>query len=135
MHAAGTGLTRGRCRANLQAARRDHDQGTLACLGRGRSFTYEGSGIPLVASAKNQWTVQPEGGRALLASQSEVELKGGMVGRLLEPLLRRRIDQAAERTLAAFKYLVEHDEAPSVSHAELVPVDPPAELSRGRRAH
>lgn len=48
----------------------------------GRSFTYEGAGIPLVARARNRWSVRPESGdRALLTSHSEVVLKGGVAGR------------------------------------------------------
>ncbi len=53
----------------------------------GGSFTYEGLGIPLVARARNEWTVQPEGDQTLLLSQAEVILKGGPLRRLLEPIL------------------------------------------------
>src|SRR5690242_20156963 len=41
----------------------------------GRSFTYEGFGIPLVQSAINRWSVIPQGSRALLTSEAEVTLK------------------------------------------------------------
>ena len=43
----------------------------------GRSFTYEGLGIPLVARAENTWSVHAEGEQTLLTSQAEVQLKGG----------------------------------------------------------
>lgn len=85
----------------------------------GRSFTYEGLGIPLVAYAENEWTVQAEGEQTLLVSKAQVVLRGALLGRLLEPLVRRQISRVASRTLAAFKYLVEHGEAPQVRHSKL----------------
>ena len=85
----------------------------------GRAFTYEGVGIPLVAHARNEWTVQPEGEQTLLISRAEVVLKGGLVGRPLEPLLAVQLNRVGRRTLAAFKYLVEHGEPPQVKHATL----------------
>ena len=57
----------------------------------GRSFTYEGVGIPLVARARNEWTVQAEGDRTLLGSRAEVVLKGGRFGRLLEPIVAAHV--------------------------------------------
>jgi len=85
----------------------------------GRSFTYEGVGIPLVARARNEWTVQPEGDQTLMISRAEVELKGGPLGRLLEPIVALQLNRIGPRTLAAFKYLVEHGEPPPVKHAKL----------------
>ncbi len=85
----------------------------------GRSFIYEGVGIPLVARATNEWTVQPEGDQTLLISQAEVVLKGGPLGRLLEPIVAYQLNRIGPRTLAAFKYLVEHGESPPVKHAKL----------------
>jgi hypothetical protein len=90
----------------------------------GQSFTYEGVGIPLVASATNEWTVHPEGEQTLLVSRAEVALRGGFVGRLIEPIVGRQISRVASQTLAAFKYLVEHGEAPPVRHAKLPRVAP-----------
>ena len=37
--------------------------------------------------ARNRWSVIAQGERALLVSEAELELKGGVVGRLLEPLV------------------------------------------------
>jgi Polyketide cyclase / dehydrase and lipid transport len=85
----------------------------------GRSFTYEGVGLPLIASARNTWTVRPEGEGTLLTSQAEVTVKGGRLGRLLEPLLRLQFERMGPRTLAAFKHLVEHGEPPRIRHAKL----------------
>jgi hypothetical protein len=88
----------------------------------GRSFTYEGLGLPLVATARNTWTVIPQGERTLLTTTAEVVIKGGPAGRLLEPLLRLQTKRMAPRTLAAFRYLVEHGEPPTVKHAKLLPI-------------
>jgi Polyketide cyclase / dehydrase and lipid transport len=85
----------------------------------GRSFTYEGLGIPLVARARNVWSVHTEGERTLLTSRAQLELKGGLLGRLLEPIVRYQINRIGPRTLAAFKYVVEHGEPPPVKHASL----------------
>jgi hypothetical protein len=86
----------------------------------GRSFTYDGVGVPLVSRARNRWTVQPEGGRTLLTSEAEVILKGGRLARLLEPLVSVQMARMGRRSLAAFKYLVEHGEPPRVAHARLL---------------
>jgi Polyketide cyclase / dehydrase and lipid transport len=85
----------------------------------GRSFTYEGVGIPLVARARNEWTVEPVGDQTLLTSRAEVVLKGGTLGRLFEPIVALQSRRLGVRTLAAFKYLVEHGEPPGVKHSKL----------------
>ncbi len=85
----------------------------------GRSFAYEGVGIPLVARARNEWTVHAEGERTLLTSRAEVVLKGGFVGKLLEPLVAYQLNRIGPRTLAAFKYLMEHGEPPQGKHSKL----------------
>jgi hypothetical protein len=90
----------------------------------GRSFTYEGVGLPLVASARNTWTVRPEGERTLLVSSAEVVLRGGRLGRLLEPLFRLQFARMGPRTLAAFRHLVVYGEPPRVRHAKLPPIAP-----------
>jgi Polyketide cyclase / dehydrase and lipid transport len=87
----------------------------------GHSFVYEGIGIPLVARAVNQWTVQAEGDQTLLLSRAEVVLKGGTFGRLLEPIVGYQFTRISPRTLAAFKYLVEHGQPPTIKHAKLPP--------------
>lgn len=85
----------------------------------GRSFTYEGVGVPLVSSARNTWTVAPDGQRTLLRSEAQLTLRGGRLGRLLEPLVSRQAMRLGLRTLAAFEYLVEHGEPPPVRHTKL----------------
>ena len=61
----------------------------------GRSFRYEGHGIPSVANAANRWTVELHGHQTLLTSESEVRLKGGAISRPFSPLLSRQIDRDA----------------------------------------
>jgi hypothetical protein len=85
----------------------------------GHSFTYEGVGIPFVAHAKNEWTLQPEGEKTLLTTNAEVILKGGVVGRLLEPIAAHQFKRMGPRTLAAFKFLIEHGEPPRGKHSRL----------------
>jgi hypothetical protein len=55
----------------------------------------------------------------LLITQAEVALKGGTFGRLLEPILAHQFTRLGARSLAAFKYLVEHGEQPRIKHAKL----------------
>ncbi|MGI8914879.1 MAG: SRPBCC family protein [Chloroflexota bacterium] len=74
----------------------------------GRSFTYEGFGIPLMKRAVNSWSVLPQGEKTLLTSEAELEVKGGTLGRILEPIIAPVMRRMAPHTLAAFKYLVEH---------------------------
>ncbi len=85
----------------------------------GHSFQYEGFGIPMVKRATNRWSVQPEGQRTLLISEAEVELKGGLWGRLFEPIMRLMAGRMAPNTLAGFKYLVEHGHPYAGKQSEL----------------
>ena len=87
----------------------------------GRSFAYEGIGIPLLAHARNEWSVQPQDEMTLLTTRAEVVLKGGRIGRLLEPVVEYQIKRVTPKTLAAFKHLVEDGEPPKVKHAKLPP--------------
>jgi hypothetical protein len=56
----------------------------------------------------NTWSVRTEGDRSLLVSKALVELKGGALGRMFEPLFAAVFRRMAPDALAAFKYLVEH---------------------------
>jgi Polyketide cyclase / dehydrase and lipid transport len=91
----------------------------------GRSFTYEGFGLPLVSRATNKWSVQREGSNTLLTTHAHVVLKGGIVGRLLEPIVKAQAKRMGPRALAAFKHLVEHGEPPRGKHSKLpaIPVN------------
>ncbi len=85
----------------------------------GRSFTYEGYGIPLMKRAVNRWSVLPQGDKSLLTSEAEVEIKGGVVGRILEPMLGPLMRRMAPHALAAFKYFVEHGQPYAGKASEL----------------
>lgn len=85
----------------------------------GRSFTYDGFGIPLMKRARNRWSVSPQGAKALLTSEAELEIKGGVLGRLLEPLLGPMMRRTAPGALAAFKYFVEQGQPYSGKAADL----------------
>lgn len=74
----------------------------------GESYTYEGFNLPLVKSAKNTWSVKEESGKTLLTSESCIVLKGGLLGRLLEPLMLFVSKKMGSDSLSAFKYLVEN---------------------------
>src|SRR5947207_4138942 len=85
----------------------------------GRSFKYEGFGIPLMKRATNQWSVVPQGEKSLLTSAAELEISGGVLGQILEPLLRPLLRRTAPQTLAAFKYFVEQGRPYAGKAAEL----------------
>jgi hypothetical protein len=75
----------------------------------GRSFTYEGVGLPAVAHAQNTWTVEAVGARTLLRTEARVMMRGGWLGRrLLEPLVALQSRRLSRRSLASIKYLIEH---------------------------
>jgi hypothetical protein len=85
----------------------------------GRSFQYEGFGIPMMRRASNRWSVVPQGERSLLVSEAELELKGGLFGRLLEPMLGPLMQRMAPGALASFKYLIEQGQSYDGKASEL----------------
>jgi hypothetical protein len=88
----------------------------------GRAFKYEGFGIPFVKRASNVWSVHPDGAQqALLVSEAEIELKGGLIGTLLEPAMLARMRRMGAQSLASFKYLVENGHPYKGHHADLPP--------------
>jgi len=74
----------------------------------GHSFTYVGYNIPMVKRAINTWSVESIKGKTLVTSKSEIELKGGIIGKLLEPLMRLISKKMGNESLASLKYLVEN---------------------------
>jgi hypothetical protein len=74
----------------------------------GRSFTYRGEGAPMMKWATNRWSVGAHGAQALVTSEASVELKGGLFGRALEPLVRIAAIKAGNRSLARLKYWIEN---------------------------
>ncbi|MGH2973692.1 MAG: SRPBCC family protein [Solirubrobacterales bacterium] len=84
----------------------------------GRSFVYEGSAIPLVAHARNDWSLAAAGAQTLLTTRADVVLRGGPAGRLLEPLVAFQSRRMGRRALAAFKYLAETGKPPPARHPD-----------------
>lgn len=74
----------------------------------GKSFEYEAFGMPLIKRTTNRWTLQAEGEKALVVSDAEIELKGGLFARLLEHLIPPAMKAMGRRTLTALGYLVEN---------------------------
>lgn len=85
----------------------------------GHSYTYLGFNLPLVKTARNKWSVLAQDGKTLLTSQAEVELKGGFLGKLLEPIMLIMSRRMGSDALAAFKFLVENGRPFSGKHALL----------------
>jgi hypothetical protein len=85
----------------------------------GESYTYEGFNLPLVKSATNTWSIKADNGKTLLTSESEVVLKGGVFGKLLEPLILLVSKKMGSDALSAFKYLVENGKPYEGKHSSL----------------
>ena len=73
----------------------------------GSSYTYQAHGFPLMKWGRNTWSVEAVDGKTLLTTEAEVEIKGGIFGKLLEPLMRSLSNRMGEESLAAIKYLIE----------------------------
>ncbi|MFN8442004.1 MAG: SRPBCC family protein [Caldilineaceae bacterium] len=73
----------------------------------GQSFTYRTVNVALMKSATNRWSVEDINGKTLLTSEATVELKGGLFGRLMEPVVRIWSKRLSRESLAALKCLVE----------------------------
>lgn len=86
----------------------------------GESFTYEGFNLPLVNRAKNTWSVKEVNGKTLLTTESELVLKGGVLGRILEPIMFFMAKKMGADSIAALKYLVENG-APYTGRHSVLP--------------
>ncbi|PKL77541.1 MAG: hypothetical protein CVV27_05165 [Candidatus Melainabacteria bacterium HGW-Melainabacteria-1] len=75
----------------------------------------------MVKRATNRWSVQAEGEKTLLTSEATVELKGGIFGRLLEPIMAPIMRSMGPKAFAGFKYLVENGK-PYEGPADELPV-------------
>ncbi|MCF6343837.1 MAG: hypothetical protein L3J15_04055 [Devosiaceae bacterium] len=73
----------------------------------GKSFKYVATGAPLIKSASNHWSIKPVGNETLIVSYSEIIMKGGIFGRLLEPLIFLATKVAFPNALAPLKYYIE----------------------------
>lgn len=76
----------------------------------GKSFTYVSYDVPLAKFAKNKWSVEEVNGKTLLKSEAEVTFKGGVFGRVLEPLMFLISKKMGSDSMAGIKYLVETGE-------------------------
>ncbi len=85
----------------------------------GQSYKYKAVGAPLVKSAENTWSIKSEKGKTLLTTESTVELKGGILGKCLDPLMRIMSKRMGSDSLAAIKYLVENGQASKMKHSKL----------------
>ncbi|MBX7098923.1 MAG: SRPBCC family protein [Myxococcaceae bacterium] len=81
---------------------------TIEAWDEGRSLRYRGEGAPMMKRASNLWSVEAHGAQTLVTSTAEAELKGGVFGRLLEPLAAVMFRRLGARSLASLKYYVEH---------------------------
>ena len=73
----------------------------------GTSYTYEAGSILFMKSAITTWSVKFENEKTLLTSEVEITLKGGIFGKLLEPLMDLIISRMGPQTLASIKYFIE----------------------------
>jgi len=80
---------------------------TIVAWEEGRSFTYQGVGAPMLKRAINTWSVEARGDQALVTATAEVEMKGGILGIMLAPLMKIAFSRMGARSLASLKYLVE----------------------------
>ena len=51
----------------------------------GNSFTYQADETSFFKSATNKWTLKLDKGKTLITTESDVVLKGGVFGKILEP--------------------------------------------------
>ena len=95
---------------------------TIVAWEEGESFGYAAEGVPLMKRATNFWKVEEHGSQTLVTTSSELELKGGMFGRLFESVLAPIMKRLAPKSLAALKYLVENGKPYPRNTRELLPV-------------
>ena len=72
------------------------------------SFSYQADETAYFKSAKNTWSVISENGKTLVITESEVVLRGGVIGKICEPLMYIISKKMGADSLAALKYLVEN---------------------------
>lgn len=75
----------------------------------GIGFKYIATGAPMIKSASNKWSIEAVGDETLITSYSEIIVKGGIFGRLLEPVIFLATRFAFPNALAPLKYLIEND--------------------------
>jgi len=75
--------------------------------GRGYSYELVSSDLPLVKNAKNDWSLKGYGDKTLIISLATLELKGGVMGRLFEPLFALIVKRQMPNVAASLKYFIE----------------------------
>lgn len=66
------------------------------------------------------WSVRPESPQqSLLTTEAEIELEGGPLGKLLEPVMSAVFRRMAPNALTAFKYLVKNGQPYDGRHSEM----------------
>ena len=85
----------------------------------GESYTYVGFNLPLIKFAQNTWSLIEKEGKTYLTTESQVEFKGGVFGRILEPIMKMMSAKMGANALAALKYLIETGEAYEGKHSQL----------------
>jgi carbon monoxide dehydrogenase subunit G len=95
---------------------------TIVAWEEGKSFGYVAEGVPLMKRATNFWRVEERGAQTLVTASSELELKGGVFGRLLEPVLVPIVKRMVPNSLPGLKYLVENGKPYTGSTRKLLPV-------------
>jgi len=73
----------------------------------GNSFTYHAEETVFFKFAENKWTVKSDNGKTLVTTESRVVLKGGIFGKILEPLMYIVSKKMGAESLAALRFLVE----------------------------
>ncbi len=89
----------------------------------GKGFKYVATGAPMLESASNRWSLEARGEQTLVTSYSEIVVKGGIWGRLLEPLIILATKLGLPNALAPLKYHVETGK-PFVGNAKDLPLAP-----------
>ncbi len=74
----------------------------------GNSFTYEAEETKYFIRATNRWSLSTENGQTLITTESEVVLKGGIIGKLFEPLMYLVSKKMGADSLAALQYYAEN---------------------------
>ncbi len=89
----------------------------------GKSFKYVATGAPMLKSASNRWSIEAAGAQTMVNSYSEIVVKGGIFGRLLEPLIYLATRYGFPNALAPLKFHVETGK-PFTGNAKDLPLAP-----------
>ena len=102
-----TEVTRGRGAVRVCELQRFSVREEFIEWDEGRSFKYRGTGAPMMKWATNRWSLESYGAKTLVTSEVELVVKGGAVGRLLEPVMALAIRLGLPNSLAPLKFYLE----------------------------